>query len=193
MATIGLRDLFIAKITEGTNGVEAYETPRRLAKAISVEMSTEIAEVKLFADDGVDRIEKEFVSGGLKLDANDIENEDAAEILGQTIDDNGVLIAGENDDPPYYAVGFRAKKRGNVYKYVWLLKVKFSIPDESYKTKGESINFQTPKIEGEFIKREKDGNWKFDHVGATTDPVCSKWFEKVYEPAFASGASGGGS
>lgn len=190
MATIGLRDFYIAKVTEGTNGVETYGTPRRLAKAISVEMSVELAEATLYADDGIDRVEREFTSGTITLNANDIANEDAAELLGQTVDDNGVLIAGENDDPPYFAVGFRAKKKGNTYKYVWLYKTKFGIPDESYETKGEGINFQTPEIEGTFMKREKDANWKADYIGTPTDAVGSTWFTEVYEPVLTSGGVG---
>lgn len=181
MATIGLRDLFIAKVTEGADG-ETYATPRRLAKLIKVDMKTEVAEGKLAADDGIDQIEKEFVSGELTINANDIANEDAAELLGQTQDDDMVVYAGENDDPPYWAVGFRAKKGGGKYRYVWLYKVKFKIPDESFETKGDGINFQTPTIVGEYIKRDKDGQWKADYVGVPTDAVASKWFEAVREP-----------
>lgn len=185
MATIGLRDLFIAKVTEGAGGVETFGTPRRLAKAIKAELSVEVAEAILYADDGVDQIEKEFVKGALKLNANDITNEDQAELLGQTVDDDGVLYAGENDDPPYFAVGFRAKKSGGKYKYVWLYKVKFKIPDETYETKGDSITFNTPNIEGEFIKRNKDGQWKADFVGAPTDAAAVAWFTEVREPNVA--------
>lgn len=181
MATIGLRDLYIAKLTAGENG-ETYTAPRRLAKAIKVEMSVEVAEATLYADDGVDQIEKEFVKGSLKINANDLETADTAELLGQKQDDDMVAYAGESDDPPYFAVGFRAKKSGGKYKYVWLYKTKFKIPDENFETKGDGITFNTPEIEGEFIKRDKDGNWKADYVGVPTDTVASAWFTQVREP-----------
>ena len=35
---------------------------------------------------------------------------------------------------------------------IWLYKVKFAIPDENYTTKGDSIEFTTPEIVGQFIK-----------------------------------------
>lgn len=181
MATIGLRDLYIAKVTEGADG-ETYDTPRRLAKLIKIEMKTEVAEGKLFADDGVDKIEKEFVSGELTINANDLASEDTAELLGQKQDDDMVVYGGESDDPAYFAVGFRAKKSGGKYRYVWLYKVKFKIPDESFETKGDGINFQTPTIVGEYIKRDKDGNWLADYTGVPTDAVASKWFTTVREP-----------
>ena len=63
MATIGLRDLYRAPITVGKDGEETYGTPVRMAKAISAEMSVEVAEAILYADDGADEVVKEFVSG----------------------------------------------------------------------------------------------------------------------------------
>lgn len=58
MATIGLRDLYRAPITIGTSGAEEYGTPVRMAKAISAELSVEVAEAILYADDGADEVVK---------------------------------------------------------------------------------------------------------------------------------------
>jgi len=44
MATIGLRDLFYAPITELPDGKEQFGKPVRMAKAIQAQMSTQIAE-----------------------------------------------------------------------------------------------------------------------------------------------------
>jgi len=181
MATIGLRDLFRAPITVNADGTETYGTPVRMAKAIQAQMSVTTAEAKLFADDSVDENVKEFVSGTLTLGINDLAPSEQAAVLGQTQDHDGVVIAGENDDPPYYAIGFRARKTGGRYKFIWLYKVKFAIPDENYQTKGDSISFNTPSIVGTFIKR-KDGNWKADYVGTPDDPVGEEWFDAVREP-----------
>ena len=41
---------------------------------------------------------------------------DLAAILGQTQDADGVVYAGEDDEPPYMAIGFRAKKANGMYK-----------------------------------------------------------------------------
>jgi hypothetical protein len=52
MATIGLDKLYYAPITEApTTGDETYGTPVMLAKAISAELSVELAEATLYADD----------------------------------------------------------------------------------------------------------------------------------------------
>lgn len=51
MATIGLDRLHYAKITEDENGDETYGIPSMLAKAITAELSVELAEATLYADD----------------------------------------------------------------------------------------------------------------------------------------------
>ena len=82
MATIGLRDLYRAPITVGDDGTETYGTPVRMAKAISAELSVEVAEAILYADDGADEIVKEFVSGELTLNVNDLLPADLSALLG---------------------------------------------------------------------------------------------------------------
>ena len=59
MATIGLDKLYYSKITEGANGDETYDTPVQLAKAIKADLSVELAEATLYADDGPAEIVKE--------------------------------------------------------------------------------------------------------------------------------------
>lgn len=181
MATIGLRDLYRASITTGSDGTETYGTPTRLAKAISAEMSVEVAEAELYADDGTDVVVKEFTSGELTLNVNDLLPADLAALLGQTQDNDDVVYGAETDEAPYFAIGFRAKKTGGTYKYIWLYKVKFAIPDESYNTKGDSIEFTTPEIVGQFVKRP-DGLWKAEHVGEPSNTVSKGWFTAVREP-----------
>ncbi len=46
MATIGLDKLYYAKITEDTSGNETYEDPQPLAKAMTAELSVELAELR---------------------------------------------------------------------------------------------------------------------------------------------------
>lgn len=191
MATIGLRDLYRAPITIGAEGKEEYGTPVRMAKAISAELSVEVAEAILYADDGADEVVKEFVSGELTLNVNDLLPEDLAALLGQRQDTDGVLYASDTDEAPYTAIGFRARKTGGKYKYIWLYKVKFAIPNENYTTKGDSIEFTTPEIVGQFIKRD-DGLWKAEHVAEPTEAVAASWFTTVREKNTTPAQDGGG-
>jgi phi13 family phage major tail protein len=181
MATIGVRDLYVAKVTQTGFSPETYGTPRRLAKAIKIEMTTEVAEGVLYADDGVDVTIKEFVSGEIKINANDIADADEVELLGAEQDDDNVSYGGGDDNAPYWAVGFRAKKPSGQFTYVWLFKVKFAIPDETYDTKADGITFNTPTLVGTFIQRDSDGRWRAKVTALPTDTVATTWFASVRE------------
>lgn len=194
MATIGLDRLYYAKITEGENGEETYATPTPLAKAISAELSVELAEAILYADDGAAEIVKEFKNGTLALGIDDIGSTVASDLTGATIDDNHVLISTSEDGGAPVAVGFRAKKANGKYKYYWLYKVKFGIPATNLATKGDSITFSTPTIEGTIMRRNKlDAKgkhpWKAEVTEGDTEVTAetiTNWYKNVYEPSFAS-------
>ena len=67
MATIGLDKLFYAPITEDENGDETYGSPVMLAKAMTADLSVELNEATLFADDGAAEIVKEYKSAPCPL------------------------------------------------------------------------------------------------------------------------------
>lgn len=192
MATIGLDKLFYSKITE-TNGEETYAVPKQLAKAIKADLSVELAEATLYADDGAAEVVKEFKSGKLSLGIDDIGVEAAEDLTGAAIDDNGVLISSSEDGGSPVAIGFRAKKANGKYRYFWLYRVKFGIPATNLQTKGDSITFQTPTIEGTVMRRNKldvQGYhpWKAEVSEDDTGVVAAtitNWFTQVYEPSFA--------
>ena len=163
--TLGLKDLYYAVCTEA-DGAESYGTPKKMAEAMSADLSVKTADGSLY---------------GIK----DLTPEVLAELLGQAVDKNSVVWAGKEDEPPYVAVGFRAKKTGGKYRYVWLLKAKFKVPSEKYETKGESIKFNTPDIEASFTTRKKDNLWKADFVGTEESAAAKTCFTAVPEKAAA--------
>ena len=198
MATIGLDRLYYAKITEDENGEETYDTPVPLAKAITAELSVELAEATLYADDGAAEVVKEFQSGTLTLGVADIGVAAAEVLTGATLDDNKVLISASEDGGAPVAIGFRAKKANGKYRYFWLYRVKFGIPATNLQTKGDSITFSTPTIEGTVMRRNKpDGQgkhpWKAevseDDPGVSPETITG-WYTEVYEPVFAVGGGG---
>ena len=192
MATIGLDKPYYAIITEDANGQETYGTPKVMAKAIQADLTVNNATASLYADDGVDESVDEFTSGTLSLGLNDLASTVAAELLGARVDTNGVLVNSTNDIAPYVAVGFRARKANGNYRYFWLYRVKFGVPATNLATKGESITFQTPTIEGTVMRRNKPDTqdkhpWKAEVTDGDTGvsaATISGWFSAVYEPTF---------
>ena len=197
MATIGLDNLYYAKITEDENGNETYATPVQLAKAMNADLSVELAEATLYADDGAAEIVKEFKNGTLSLDVDDVSASVASDLTGATIDANGVVVSTSEDGGDPVAVGFRAKKSNGKYKYYWLYRVKFGIPATNLATKGDSITFSTPTIEGTILRRNKvDGNgkhpWKAEVTegdSTVTADTITNWYKEVYEPSYTTAAA----
>ena len=197
MATIGLDKLYYAKITEDENGNETYATPVQLAKAMNADLSVELAEATLYADDGAAEIVKEFKNGTLSLGVDDVGASVASDLTGATIDANGVVVSTSEDGGDPVAVGFRARKSNGKYKYYWLYRVKFGIPATNLATKGDSITFSTPTIEGTILRRNKvDGNgkhpWKAEVTegdSAVTADTITNWYKEVYEPSYTTAAA----
>ena len=190
MATIGLDKLYYAPITEDDYDEEAYGTPKVLAKAMTAYLTVELNEATLYADDGAAEVVKEFKAGTLSLGVDDIGAEVAGDLTGTTIDANGVVISSSEDGGDPVAVGFRAKKSNGKYRYYWLYRVKFGIPATNLATKGDSITFSTPTIEGTIMRRNREDvfgkhPWKAEVTEGTEgvdDSVIDSWYDAVYEP-----------
>lgn len=191
MSTIGLDSLYYATITE-TDGEETYGTPEALSKAIKADLSAEIVEATLYADDAAAEIVKEFKNGKISLGVQELGSAKAAALLGATVDSKGVLVSRAEDIAKPVAIGFRARKSDGKYVYYWLYRVVFGIPNDSLQTKGDSINFATPTIEGTVLRRNKaDAKgkhpWraKVDEGDSGVDATTiTSWFTTVYEPTY---------
>lgn len=161
MATIGLDKLFYAEITEDSDGSETYGVPASLAKAISADLSVELAEATLYADDGASEIVKEFKSGTLSLGVDDIGNDAASVLTGATIDSNNVVISTSEDGGKPVAIGFRAKKSNGKYRYFWLYRVKFGMNCFQKKRKSSQMRRLSAKRSAlQILCLRKSSAWK---------------------------------
>ena len=189
MAQIGLKNLFYAPITEDAYGNETYGLPVRLAKAISAEITVNSDDATLYADDGADVVIRDFINGTITLGVNDLGNSVAAVLLGASIDANGALVSTAEDKHPPVAIGFQSRSARGGDRFFWLYRVVFATPSSSLETKGESVNFATPSIEGTISRRNKlDVNdkhpWKVeikDGDAGVASTTINNWFNAVYE------------
>lgn len=180
MALVGLKDLYAAKFNEdGT-----YETPRKLAPAMSASITPNTTSATLYGDDHAVEVAEGLADVSVEIGVTELTDEDYAFLLGKEINEDGVIEDSADDVAPYVALGFRSQKSNGAYRYVWLYKGKFSLPTDSHQTKGENIEFQTPTITGKFMPRD-DGKWRArvdsDSAGVNQD-VIDNWFNSVYEP-----------
>ncbi len=141
-----------------------------IAKAIQADIAITTNNVTLYADDAVDEVDKSFQTGTLTLGINDLSDTIQAELLGHAIDEvTGEVTANEGDVSPFVGVGFYGIKKVNglrKYRAIWLTKVQFAEPSDTHATKGESVAFATPVIEGT-IMRDNNGDWKKENTFST--------------------------
>ena len=98
--TLGLKDLYYAVCTEA-EGAETYGALKKMAEAMEADLSVKTETADLYADDALSESVKEFTNGTLKLGIKDLTPETLAEVLGQLVDENKVVWAGGDDEPPF--------------------------------------------------------------------------------------------
>ena len=193
MPQIGLDNLYFAELDEQTDVVGStaptYKAPFKIAKAIEVTMTPTTVEASLYADDATDEYEAALTGYELTLNVNDLLPNSESKLLGKKKDANGAVLSGTSDEAPYGALMFRQKLSkgvGGGYRYRVLYKTRFTPFAENAKTKGESVEYQTPSLSGKALPRIYDGQImiKIDDNGGK-GAITGDWFDTVYEPSTA--------
>lgn len=185
MATIGLRDVYYALMLTDTSTAATYDTPVKVAGAISANVNPNSSSATLFADDGPYESATTLGEIDVELNMADLDSSTQAALLGHTYL-SGMLIKKSTDTPPYLALAFRSLKSNGYYRYTWLYKGKFMEGETSNQTKGDSVEFQTPTITGSFVRRDYDDAWMIEEDEDDENAVAATitaWFTAVVEPA----------
>lgn len=162
MALIGLNNFWYSKLTEAADGTPTYDGAKSLGKAVSCSVSITNNSAELYADDALAESDTSFQSGTVTLGVDDNREATFADLLGHSIDAGGEVVYNTNDVAPWVAVARILVKMVNnvtLYKAMILYKVKFAEPSEDENTKGESVEFSTPTIEGK-VAQLANGKWK---------------------------------
>lgn len=185
--TIGLKNLVYAILTtDPSEGLATYETPKKIAGAITANINPNSSNETLFADDGPYDTASTIGQISLEMNVADLPLEVQAELFGHELTVGGVLIRKGADTPPWLAVGFKSLKSNGSYRYTWLAKGKFSLPEQNNETKGDSVSFQTPTTSGSFVKREADDEWERhadEDATGFLPATATNWFNNPYGTA----------
>lgn len=183
MAKIGLNNLWYAKLTEAEDGTPNYGGAKSFGKAISANVSISNNSATLYADDVLAESDTSFQSGTVTLGVDDDREATFADLLGHEITEEGNVTRNANDTAPWVGLGrIVVKMVGNVrsYKVEILNKVKFSEPSQEDQTKGESVEFSTPEIEGT-IATLANGDWSDSRVFTTKEEAIA-YIKSVFQP-----------
>lgn len=164
MARIGLTNLWYGILNEGADGTPTYGGAKSFGKAISCNVSITNNEANLFADDTLAESDTTFNNGTVTLGVDEDSDVVFAEILGHEVDEQtNEVIKTATDTAPYIGLGRVITKMVNgTYKYKaeFLCKCKFAEPSTEENTKGESVEFATPEIEGTInTLADEKGTW----------------------------------
>lgn len=194
----GLRDVYVAKVTQ--NDTEGYTagTPVKMARAIKAKISDKFTSEKLYSDDGVEGMLQAYEGTDVELEVNTLAAADRAAFFGQAYL-NGFLLKSAEDEAPEVALGYRVRRLNGKFDFVWMYCGRFAQGnEENYETETASKTAQTNTIKGEFYQREKmdkvdgkdvhlyevrvdESNLATEDTGAAA--AIKAWFGKVQEYA----------
>lgn len=152
MAQIGLTNLWYGLLTEAEDGTPSYAGAKSFGKAVSAKVDVSTNDATLYADDVLVESDKSFQNAKVTLGVADDDMTIFAEILGHKVaESGGEMVRSADDAAPWVGLGRVVTKMVGgkyVYKGEFLYKVRFAEPSQEDKTKGESVDFSTPEIEG---------------------------------------------
>lgn len=178
----GLDNVVISKITYGTDNSISYGTPFAMKGAVNITLDQEGESTDFFADNT-----KYFTSAANQgytgtLEMALINDKFKTDILGMTVDANGVLCENKDDVISDFALGFQFSGDSNKTKY-WFLQVSAQRPSVSGATIETSKEPQTETLNIVVAARITDGEVKFSCEEGQT--AYSTFFDAVYTKAIS--------
>ena len=184
---IGLKGLVLCKLTKDDASGVTYDTEKmfRVPGVIEAGLTAQVTSEQIGADDVAIYEMAESVDGyELALTLAAIGTDGKNFLLGNELDDNGVLIENAGDNAPYVAAGFVTARSDGSEDYVWLYKGKFAPSDETFRTKEKGkVNWQTPALKGTFGPRVHDRDIKavVNSKETKASAILGSFFGSVYQ------------
>ena len=184
MARVGLSYPRYAKYNNN-GGTITYTDGGSLGKAISLDLTVDGADDNiLYADNAPAESASNFAGGSVKIGTDDLYDDAAVDILGWGVKELTEpekvkeIIRKAGAVAPYIGVGGIIKHIRSG-KTVWtgliVTKVQFMDPGISVTTQGETIDWQTPEIEGNVMRDDSE-----DEVWCRQATFSTEAFAKAY-------------
>lgn len=176
MAQIGLTNLWYGLLAEGADGTPSYNGAKSFGKAVSAKVDVSTNDASLYADDVLAESDSSFQSAKVTLGVADDDMTVFAEILGHKVaEDGGEMVRNADDAAPWIGLGrvvTKVKDGKRQYKGEFIFKVKFGEPSQEDETKGDSVDFSTPEIEGSAAALA-NGDWSAAQTFDTKDAAVA--------------------
>ena len=176
MPKIGVKNLYYALLTKDDETV-TYGTPKRIVGLNTIDINPTVQRATAYGDDVPLETASSISDITVSLDSVYLPLEDKAALLGHKIID-GVMVSKTDDEAPYVAIMFESKQTQGAIQFEKLLKGKFAESQETFNTKGENIDYQLHSLNGSFVARAYDGQWR-KTVVSTDTTLAQTWYASV--------------
>ena len=181
MARIGVRDLYVHELTTESDTEATYGEPKRVAGLIEIGVSPQTDTAELYADDSLYESVSSLSGYDININVADLTPEQQGLLLGQEVNDSGMVFSSTDLNPPVFGVSFRAERTDGSFEYRQMFKVRFAPSDDNYNTKGDSIDFQTAEITGTAMPLKHNRLFDVRVLGDESNTaIISKWNEQMF-------------
>lgn len=189
MPKFDLRYIQIAQYVN-TSGTISYTGKTTIGDAMGVDLTFKHAEGRVYAEGALAEYIKKLVGGSISIAEKYIPTAAHKLMFGsrdgsRTVQTNVTITGtklGSNDNPKYVGVSFFAPAMiDGVEKYycMFIRRALFGPPNMSVKTLGETINFDTPTVTGEFLADNSSNLEIIEDGMATTMAAAKAWCDAV--------------
>lgn len=188
MAFIGMRYPVASPISAiASGGAITYGDGFVVGKAISANITKNHNTNPLYADDTIAEMDNGITGMTIEFGVDDITDTVRADLLGlsvvNTTGETPTVDHYEETDAsaPYVGFGYIRVRRKNgttTYQGTWFHKVQFGEDSEAGQTKGESIEWQTPTLNGTIfgITNDTSGKIKYRDIKSfDTEAAAKNW------------------
>lgn len=174
----GIRNVYYAKATTGTDGALTYATPVALPGAVNLTISQEGEDNPFYADDVIywRGISNNGYSGTLELAL--VPEKFYTDILGVTLNDDGVYVEAADDTTSEFALLFEFQGDESATRHC-LYRCTAQRPDVAGATKEAGITPQTETLNISVMPRINDMFVKAKCPASAS--AYANWFTAVYE------------
>lgn len=181
---IGLDYFHYTPILTDDSTETTYDVAVRVPNVTQLNINPNASVETFFADDGPAVVYSQIGEVGVEIAVADLSPEDYAFLIGASYE-GGVVEYYTTASAPDVAISFRAQKADGSYRYMTILKGKFSVPVANHETKAGTVNFQpqtimfkgVQRLSDKKVFRRIDSNDSNLPSGVTAETLATDFFE----------------
>jgi hypothetical protein len=165
MAVIGLRyPVWSPYVSGGSGQAIVYGTAVTGDHAVEASIAWERNTNQLYGDDRVVEFDNSIVGGTITMQFDHLGTALRASMLGMVGSGSPLTYEDQDAVAPHGGFGYIKVLRNNgttTYEAYWIHDVQFTLGDETAKTRGANIEWQTPTVTGKIFGVDLDGSGTF--------------------------------